>query len=165
MPYLLANRGLRIDHTEIRQRANPVTGCSSCRLPSPVQKKLAAFMTKPFARFARKARISEASLWEIAFRVNTGAMEADLSGGVIKQRVARAGEGKSGGARFIIACRFKARVVFVFGFEKKDMSNIDANDLESFRAFADLTLGYTDAEIAQRVADGALIEIDSSQGR
>jgi hypothetical protein len=120
-------------------------------------------MTKPFARFARKARIREADLWETARLANAGVIDADLGGGVIKQRVARPGEGKSGGVRSIILFRFKGRAVFAYGFEKKDLGNIKANELEAFRELADVILGYAEAEIQQRVADGALIEIRPPQ--
>jgi hypothetical protein len=121
-------------------------------------------MTKPFARFARKARIAEADLWQTASLANAGAIDADLGGGVIKQRIARAGEGKSGGTRCIILFRFKGRLVFVYGFEKKDLGNIKTNELEAFRELADVVLGYSDAEIEKRVADGALIPIHPPRG-
>jgi hypothetical protein len=83
-------------------------------------------MTKSFSRFARKARIREEDLWEAARLAEAGVIDADLGGGVIKQRIARAGEGKSGGSRAIILFRFKGRAVFVYGFEKKDLGNIKA---------------------------------------
>lgn len=134
------------------------------QVPAAVPNRSAAYMTKPFARFARKARIREADLWETARLASSGAIDADLGGGVIKQRIARAGEGKSGGARSIILFRLKGRAVFVFGFEKKDLGNIKANELEAFRELADVILGYSDAEIAKRVADGALIEIHPPEG-
>jgi hypothetical protein len=124
---------------------------------------LAAYLTKSFARFARKARIREADIWEAARLAEAAIIDADLGGGVIKQRIARAGEGKSGGSRAIILFRFKGRAVFVYGFEKKDLGNIKANELEAFRELADVILGYSDAEIAKRVADGALIELDPSK--
>jgi hypothetical protein len=89
-----------------------------------VEKRLAVYKTKPFARFARKARITDADLSEAARQVNRGVIDADLGGGVIKQRVARAGEGKSGGSRVIVLFRFGGRAVFVHGFEKKDSANI-----------------------------------------
>jgi hypothetical protein len=79
--------------------------------------------------------------------------------GVIKQPMARAGEGKSGAVRSIILFRFQARAVFVHGFEKKDLGNIKSNELEALRELADVILGYSDSEMAKRVADGALIEI------
>ncbi|MHB1938513.1 MAG: type II toxin-antitoxin system RelE/ParE family toxin, partial [Acidobacteriaceae bacterium] len=55
--------------------------------------------------------------------------------------------------------RSQGRAVFVYGFEKKDLGNIKANELEAFRELANVLLGYSDSEIAKRVADGALIEI------
>jgi hypothetical protein len=91
--------------------------------------------------------------------VNQGSISADLGGGVIKQRLARAGEGKSGGFRCIILFRFQGRAVFVHGFEKKSVGNIRDDELEAFKELADVVLGYSDTEIAKRVADGALIEV------
>jgi hypothetical protein len=125
--------------------------------------RLTVFMTKPFARFARKARIGDGDLWETARLANAGAIDADLGGGVIKQRIARTGEGKSGGSRSIILFRFNRRAVFVFGFEKKDVGNIKANELEAFKELSRVILGYSDAEIAKRIVDGALIEIRSPE--
>jgi hypothetical protein len=120
---------------------------------------LSVYKTKSFGRFARKARLSDADLWYTAKLANEGSIDADLGGGVIKQRMARAGGGKSGGSRSIILFRFQRRAVFVHGFEKKDVANIKPNELEAFRELANVVLGYSDTEIAKRVADGALIEI------
>ena len=47
------------------------------------------FKTRGFARFARSERISDASLSESVRRAERGLVDADLGGGVIKQRVAR----------------------------------------------------------------------------
>jgi len=121
--------------------------------------KLAVYKTKAFSRFARKVRIADAELWKTAEAVSRGVIDADLGGGVIKQRIARADQGKSAGSRSIILFRFKGRAVFVYGFEKKDRANIDGKELEAFRALADVILGYSEAEMARRVADGALIEV------
>jgi hypothetical protein len=110
-------------------------------------------------RFARKSRITDAELWQAAQRANDGRIDADLGGGVIKQRIARAGEGKSGGSRSIILFRKNNRAVFVYGFKKKDADNIDRRELEAFRELAEVILGYTDAEIEQRVIDGALFKM------
>ena len=66
--------------------------------PAP-SRTLSVYKGKAFVRFARKARITDADLWQAAQRANDGLIDADLGGGVIKQRIARAGEGKSGGSR------------------------------------------------------------------
>ncbi|MGD0939559.1 MAG: type II toxin-antitoxin system RelE/ParE family toxin [Terracidiphilus sp.] len=121
--------------------------------------KLSVLKSKAFARFARKARISDADLWASAQLVNHGVMDADLGGGVIKQRIARAGEGKSGGSRSIILFRAGSRAVFVYGFEKKERANIRPDELEAFRELAKVVLSYSESELAQRVKDGAFIEV------
>ena len=121
------------------------------------------YKNKFFARFAKKARITDTELWKAAQLANQGLIDADLGGGVVKQRIARAGGGKSGGSRSIILFRKNDRAVFVYGFEKKDLANIRSNELEAFRELAQVILGYTTAEIAKRVEDGALFEIEEPE--
>ena len=136
-----------------------VPGAILCPMPSAARKLLAVYRTRPFTRFARKAHISDAILWEAAQRANAGQIDADLGGGVIKQRIARAGEGKSGGSRAIVLFRTEARAVFVYGFEKKDQANIKSDELEGFRELARVVLGYSETEMAARVRNGSLIPI------
>ena len=69
-----------------------------------------------FAKFARKERIGNAALCDAVDRAERGLIDADLGGGLIKQRVARAGEGKSGGYRTLIFFRQAERAIFAFGF-------------------------------------------------
>jgi hypothetical protein len=52
------------------------------------------FVTKEFARFQREAKLSNLELLDAAERVRKGRRDADLGGGVFKQRIARKGEGK-----------------------------------------------------------------------
>ena len=47
---------------------------------------------------------------------------------------------------------------------KKDRGNINDNELQAFRELARVILGYTNDEIAKRVADGALIEVQAQEG-
>lgn len=82
---------------------------------------------------------------------------------MIKQRIARTGEGKSGGSRSIILFRKNTRAVYVYGFEKKDLANIKSNELEAFRELAAVILGYTSTEIAKRVEDGALFKVEDPE--
>lgn len=49
------------------------------------------FATKWLDRFARRERIPDKSLIEATERADRGLIDADLCGGLIKQRVARAG--------------------------------------------------------------------------
>ena len=121
------------------------------------------FKNNAFARFAKKAHITDADLWHAAQRAMEGAIDADLGGGVIKQRIARKGQGKSGGSRAIILFKAGDRAVFVYGFEKKDMANIRPQELEGFRRLAKVVLNYDSVDLAAMTRKGALIHVESPQ--
>lgn len=53
-------------------------------------------------------------------RAESGLIDADLGSGLIKQRIARQGGGKSGGYRSILIFRSGERAIFVFAFAKTD---------------------------------------------
>jgi len=104
---------------------------------------LRVFKTKWLARFARRERISDSNLREAIDRAERGLVDADLGGGLIKQRVAREGQGRSGGYRMLVAFRQQGRAVFLYGFAKSGQDNIDADELESLRNIA---AGWLDAD-------------------
>lgn len=119
------------------------------------------FATKWFARFARREGISSASLREAIERAESGSVDADLGGGLIKQRVARPGEGRSGGYRTLIAYRTARRAIFLYGFAKSDRENIESDDLVTARESAYLWLTSDAARIARAIAEGELVEVPS----
>ena len=86
-------------------------------------------------------------------------IDADLDGGVIKQRVPRPEQGRSGGFRTIVFYRMEARSVFVDGFAKSDQDNIDDDDLQRFRKLAAQFLSYKADQIGKLVKAGAWIEV------
>ena len=117
------------------------------------------FKTRWFARYAKRERIADAALREAISRVERGLIDADLGGGVIKQRVARAGRGRSGGYRTFIVFRQGDRAIFLFCFAKSDRDNIDDDELESLRRAASGWLSADTGFLAESVRDGALLEI------
>ena len=58
---------------------------------------MGAFKVKSFERFAQKHGIADADLLKTAESMTAGNFDADLGGGVYKQRVARVGQRKSSG--------------------------------------------------------------------
>ena len=52
-------------------------------------------------------------------------------GGVIKQRIARTGQGKSGGFRAIVLFRSQEWSFFVHGFAKSDTDNLRQDELKA----------------------------------
>jgi hypothetical protein len=81
-------------------------------------------VSKVFARFARKERLNPPRLRDAITRAELGLIDAELGGGLIKQRVARSGGGRSGGYRTVIAFRAAQRAVFLYGFAKSERDNI-----------------------------------------
>jgi hypothetical protein len=120
-------------------------------------------MTKAFARFARKAGLDHAMLRLAIVNVECGLIDADLGGGVIKLRVARPGQGKSGGYRTIVLYRAKHRAVFMYGFAKSDQANIDDDDLACFRQAAAQMLIWSDAQVTRMLAAGAWVEVTATK--
>jgi hypothetical protein len=82
-----------------------------------------------------------------------------LGGGLIKQRVARKGQGRSGGYRMMIAYRARNFSVFLFGFAKSDESNIDDRQLAVLRRVAASWLSADAASIKKAVEQGELTEV------
>jgi len=117
------------------------------------------FKNKSFARFARKARLSDATLCEAVRNASRGLIDADLGGGVIKQRIARSGGGKSGGFRTIILFRIGARAFFVHGFAKNERDNIDGHELAAFKLLAAHVLAYDEAALVKAIAAGVFVEV------
>jgi hypothetical protein len=117
------------------------------------------FRNKSFTRFAKKAGLDDAVLREAVVAAERGLIDARLGGGVIKQRVARPGQGKSGGFRTIILHKAHQLAFFVHGFAKKDQDNIGRNELAALKLLASQMLSYDDREIAKAVKSGTLIEV------
>lgn len=120
---------------------------------------MGAFKVKSFERFAQKHGISGADLLKAAESVIAGNFDADLGGGVYKQRVAREGQGKSSGFRTLLAHRTSEHVFFVFGFAKNGKDNITQKELRALKAQAK-TLGQLSTDqLVSASQCGALIEV------
>ena len=117
------------------------------------------FKNKPFARFARKNGVSDAELCGAIQDANRGLIDADLGGGVIKQRVARRGAGKSGGFRTMIVFRARALAIFVHGFAKSEVESIRPDELSALKKLASEMLAYRAEALEKAVASGALMEV------
>ena len=112
-----------------------------------------------FGRFARKENISAQALWEAVDRAEKGLVDADLGGGVIKQRIARPGESKSKGYRSIVLYRKGDKAFFVYGFPKSELGNIRDDEQEQFKKAAKSILALSDVQIRQLIENGQFEEV------
>ena len=104
-------------------------------------------------------KLAAAALLEAVERAEKGQVDADLGGGVIKQRIARAGKRKSGGYRTIILFRRGDRAVFMYGFAKSERENVDADEERQFKEAARHVLALTDKQLAELVREGDFVEV------
>lgn len=119
------------------------------------------FKTPWFTRFASKERIIDDSLKKAVVQLEAGQFDADLGGGVFKQRLARVGEGKSGGYRVLICFRQGARSFFMYGFQKSDRENITVSERDDLKKLAKALFAMTDEQLDAKVKAGAFQEIKS----
>jgi len=98
-------------------------------------------------------------LREAIERAERGLVDADLGGGIIKQRIAQSGQGRSGGYRMIIAYRAGARAVFLYGFAKRERENIDPDELLTLREIGAVWLAADASRIAQALKNAAIQEV------
>lgn len=117
------------------------------------------YVTKSFRRFQRKEQIDDQSLWDAVVRAEEGLIDADLGGGLIKQRVPRKGRGKRGGFRTILAYRSSERAVFLYGFAKSQRDNIDRAELEDWREIGAALLRADNDVIEAAILGDELTEV------
>ena len=117
------------------------------------------FKTKEFARFARREGIADKGLCDAIARAQRGIIDADLGGGLIKQRVARLGQGRRGGYRTIIVWRAGQRCIFVYGFAKSRKADLAPKELLAYQRIAGLLLGYDNDTLEIALAAKELVEL------
>jgi len=120
---------------------------------------LRVFKTKIFARFARKEDLGDEALARAIAQIERGLVDADMGGRLIKQRVARTGEGKRGGFRTLVAYHIGKRAIFLFGFAKSDQANISPEDERDLKDYGAILLALKDKDIELLIENGELREV------
>ena len=127
--------------------------------------RIRIYANRWFAKFAAKEKISDATLADAVRRAETGLIDVDLGGGLIKQRIARRGGGRSGGYRSILIFRSGERAIFVFAFARSGKANLSAAELKVYRKAAGIMLELGEDQIETEVEAGRLVEVkDDEQG-
>jgi hypothetical protein len=119
-----------------------------------------AFMTRTFEDWAEDQDIPEDQLADSVREIEQGLIDADLGGHLVKKRVARAGQGKSGGFRTILAFQKEERAFFLYGFAKNERDNITPKELKALRILGNEFLSYDDETIQRLLSLEELFEIE-----
>lgn len=96
---------------------------------------------------------------EAVDRAEKGLIDADLGGGVIKQRIGRQGAGRSGGYRSVLLYRQGEKAFFIFGFAKSAQDNVRDDEEAQFKKAAKVILALSDAQILQLIENGQMEEV------
>ena len=113
-----------------------------------------------FARFASKEGIHDSELKDMVSDVlETGHADANLGGNVYKVRLARPGEGKSGGFRIIVFFKIREKTFFHYGFSKSAKDNISKEELKIMKKLAKELFAQSDQQINMQLIKGTLLEI------
>ncbi len=121
------------------------------------------FQTRWFARFSRKEGIGDALLTDAIQRAERGMIDAELGGGLIKQRVARPSRGRSSGWRTLIAFRSGEISVFLYGFAKSARDNVDADELADLKTLAGYFLTLREDVLKHLLMSGDLVEVSDDE--
>jgi hypothetical protein len=114
-----------------------------------------AYLPKSFQREARSARITDEDCRKALSRADSGLIDADLGGGLIKQRIPRVGQGAARGLRTVIFYRRGAVAVFLHIFAKSDKANLTKTELAEYLKFA---------EFLGRLSEPKLRELGATRG-
>ena len=121
---------------------------------------MAIYKTRWFDRWARKQSLGTGALCEAVREMEAGLYEADLGGGLLKKRIARPGQGKSGGFRTPVATNKANRWFFMFDFPKNERSNIDKDEEEALKKLAAYLLSLTSPALGTAQRAGELMEVN-----
>jgi hypothetical protein len=118
------------------------------------------YKTREFSRWTRKQGLSDAALCRSVQEMARGLHEADLGGSLLKKRIARAGQGKSGGFRALVATDKENLWFFVYGFSKNERSNISREEERALKKLATTLLTMTPSARSKAQKADELIEVN-----
>jgi hypothetical protein len=121
---------------------------------------MSVYTTPWLDRWARKQKLSAEALCRAVAEMAAGLYDADLGAGLFKKRIARPGQGKSGGFRTLVATNKGDRWIFVYGFAKNERGNIDKDEEEALKKLSEHFLSLTPQAIVKAVKANELKEVE-----
>lgn len=117
------------------------------------------YRTPEFRDFMEEYGIATQAIRRAVDEIASGLIHASLGGGLYKQRVARAGRGKSGGFRTILIVKFDQHAFFLRGFAKNERENLTPRELKFLKDLAKEMLKYDQKALDHAVRFGVIEEV------
>lgn len=118
------------------------------------------FLNQAVNKFAKRHKIEDWQIEKAIRDAEIGIIDADLGSGLIKQRIARPNEGKSGGYRSIIFFKLGDLAIFLYSFAKNEKENISESDLLLLREVAKSIAEMDQAALLDHLANGRFREVE-----
>jgi hypothetical protein len=90
------------------------------------------YLTRSCDRDAKRDGISDEDCEEAIRKAEKGLIDADLGGGLIKQRIARGNQGAARGSGAVVFYRTRALAVFLHIFPKSHKANLSKSELAEY---------------------------------
>lgn len=116
--------------------------------------------TKWFDKWAIRNSVSDGALRETLKNLSKKLGTVNLGGSLYKVRTHKSGQGKRGGHRTIIVYKKTDKAIFVYGFSKKEKSNLSDSELKRFKKLAKELLVLNKPEINRLIDMGELKRIE-----
>lgn len=118
-----------------------------------------ALKNRQFARWARGEQLTDQALCIAIREIECGLVDAKLGGFLLEKRISKGGKGKSGGLRTIIAYRQEHRLVFLFGFAKREKANIDQTEKRALLEIGNAYMAMSEKDLSEAIRKETLIEV------
>ncbi len=116
------------------------------------------YVVNTFSAKARKEAVSDEHLLEAAKEIVSGLVDANLSGSLVKKRIASGlrNTGRSDGDRAIVSIKRGRKLFYLYLFSKKEKDNITKKELKALKDYGELMFSYTDEQLNKMVSSGVL---------
>ena len=107
-----------------------------------------AYLTRSFVRDAERDGISDEDCQEAIRKAERGLIDADLGGGLIKQRIPRGNQGAARGSRAVVFYRRGKVAVFLHIFPKSKKANLTKSELAMYSHAAQELAKLTEEQLS-----------------
>lgn len=107
------------------------------------------YVPKSFQREASKEGVTDENCKEAIERAERGLIDADLGGGLIKQRIPRSNQGAARGLRSVIFYKRGDVAVFLHIFPKSNKANLTNSELAAYEKLAQSLEKLTEAQLKE----------------
>lgn len=118
-----------------------------------------ALKNRQFARWAKGEQLTDQALCIAVREIERGLVDAKLGGFLLKKRISKGHKGKSGSLRTIIAYRQEHRLVFLFGFAKREKANIDQTEKQALLELGNVYMAMSEKDLNEAIRTGTLLEV------